>query len=126
MPWERFQHYRGGVTKPFFTFRYFPIFHNDQNTGYLYDIAFKFDRRPRSWVAETPDKYESDWKYLNYTFAVSKSPLTDKLTNRALVTPTTGLWAGNIHRSSVVSLHKESVIQIFHIFVARLKELLNK
>ena len=42
----------------------------------------------RSWAAETPDKYECDWKYLSYTFAKSKFPVTEKSTNWALVTPT--------------------------------------
>ena len=49
-----------GLLSQFSTFRYFPIFYNDQNIGYLHDIAFKFDRCLRNWAAETPDKYESD------------------------------------------------------------------
>ena len=49
---------------------------------------FIFDRCPRSSAAETPDKYEHDLKYLTYTFAKSKFLVTEKLTNRTLVTPT--------------------------------------
>ena len=47
----------------------FSFFHSNQNNGYLYDIAFIFGRCHHSWAAETPDKYERDWKYLTYTFA---------------------------------------------------------
>ena len=44
----------------------------------------------RSWAAETPGKYEHDWNYLTHTFAKSKFPVTEKLANGALVTPTPG------------------------------------
>ena len=54
----------------------------------MYDINFIFGRCHRSWAAETPGKYEHDWKYLPYTFAKSNFPITEKLTNWALVTPT--------------------------------------
>ena len=47
-----------GFTKPIFSVPLFPIFPNDQNSGYLYDIKFIFGRCRRSWAAETPDKYE--------------------------------------------------------------------
>ena len=77
-----------GLPSQFSPFRYFPIFFpNDQNSGYLYDIEFIFGRCRRSWAAETPGKYEHDWKYLTYTFAKSKFPATEKLKNGALVTP---------------------------------------
>ena len=33
-----------------------------------------------------------DWKYLTYTFAKTKFPVTEKLTNGALVTPTPNVW----------------------------------
>ena len=54
---------------------------------YLYDIMFIFDRCQRSWAAETPDKYERDWKYITYTFAKSIFFVMEKLMNRALVPP---------------------------------------
>ena len=38
-----------------------------ENTGYRFDIILIFDRCHCSWAAETPDEYESDWKYLNYS-----------------------------------------------------------
>ena len=41
-----------------------------------------------SWATETPGKCEHDWNYLNYTFAKSKFPITEKLANGVLVTPT--------------------------------------
>ena len=69
----------------------FPIFPNDKNNGYLYDIKFIFGRCHRSWAAETPGKYEHDWNYLTYTFAKSKFPVTEKLVNEALVAPTPDL-----------------------------------
>ena len=77
-----------GVTKHIFSVPLFSLFfQDDQNTGYLYDITFIFDRCRRSWAAETPDKYERYWKYLSYTFVKSKFSVTEKLTNGALVTP---------------------------------------
>ena len=65
----------------------FPFFSDDQNTGFLYDITFIFDRRHHSWAAETPDKYERDWKYLAYTFAESQFRESEKITIRASITP---------------------------------------
>ena len=41
-----------------------------------------------SWAVETPDKYDHEWKYLTYIFAKSNFPLTEKLLNGALATPT--------------------------------------
>ena len=79
-----------GLLSQFSPFRYFPIFPNDQNSGYLYDIKFIFGRCHRSWAAETPGKYEHDWTYLTYTFAKSKFPVTEKLANGTLVTPFPG------------------------------------
>ena len=38
----------------------FPIFQNDQDTGYLYNIKFIVDRSHRIWATETPDKYGHD------------------------------------------------------------------
>ena len=43
-------------------------------------------------IWQVPGKYEHDWKYLTYTFAKSKFPVTEKLTNGALVTPTPDYW----------------------------------
>ena len=57
------------------------IFRNDQNTGYLYNIMFIFDRCHHRWAAETPGKCERDLKYLTYTFAESKFPATERLTD---------------------------------------------
>ena len=67
------------------------MFSEKWNTGFLYDIKFLFNRCHRSWDAETPDKYEGDWKILAYTFATSKFLVTEKFTNGALVTPTADL-----------------------------------
>ena len=49
---------------------------------------FIFDRCCRSSAAVTPAKYECDANNLKGTFARSKTLLTEKLTNGALVTPT--------------------------------------
>ena len=61
-PW----YYRPGVglLSQYSPFRYFRNFQIDQNTRYLYDITFIFNRCQRSWAAETPDKYERDWDYI--------------------------------------------------------------
>ena len=80
-----------GLISQFSPFLFFPFFPNDQNSGNLYKIKFIFGRCHRSWAAETPGKCEHDWNYLNYTFAKSKFPVTEKLANGALVTPTPGL-----------------------------------
>ena len=73
---------RVGGTEPIFSV-IFPFFPNDQNSGNLYDIKFIFGRCHRSWAAETPGKCEHDWNYLNYNFAKSKFPVTEKLANGA-------------------------------------------
>ena len=78
----------GGYWTYFIRSVIFPFFQDDQNTGYLYDVTFIFDRCHRSWAAETPDKYERYWKYISYTLGKSKFPVMEKLTNGALVTPT--------------------------------------
>ena len=69
-------------------YRYFPNFSALWNTSYLYNITFILDRCNHSSVAETPDKCESDLKYLIDTFDKSNIPVTMELTNRALVTRT--------------------------------------
>ena len=86
---------RVGVTKPIFSillisqffkiFKTLPVWYH-----YLYDIIFIFERYHHSWALETPDKYESDLKYLTYTLVKSKLPVMEKLINKALVTPTPG------------------------------------
>ena len=81
-----------GVTDPIFSF-IFPNFHNNQNNGCVYNITFIFDRCHHSWAAKTPGKYERGWKYLTYTCAKSKFPITEKLTNGAYRHP----WRPVIH-----------------------------
>ena len=54
-------------------------------------MTFIFDRCHRSWAAETPAKYERDLQYVTYYCDKSKFSDTEKLTNGALVTPTTEL-----------------------------------
>ena len=69
----------------------FPPFwncHHCQNTLYMLNIAYIFDRCRRSWAAGTPVKYECDSRNLTCTFARSTILLTQKLTNGVLVTPT--------------------------------------
>ena len=46
----------------------------------MYEITFIFDGGHRSWAAETPYKYERDWKYLTYSFAIPNFRVTEKLT----------------------------------------------
>ena len=90
LPWRHAYQPGVGVTSLFSPFRYFPIFQNDQNTGYLYDTTYIFARCHRSWSAATHSKYERDRKYLTYTFAKYKFPVAAKWTSGALVTPTPG------------------------------------
>ena len=61
-----------------------------QNTRYLLNITFIFDRCRRSSAAVAPVKYKCDSNNLRRTFARSKILLTEKLTKGALVTPTLG------------------------------------
>ena len=52
----------------------------------MYDIRFIF-----VWcLLSSPAKYERDLNYLTYTLGKSNFPVTSKLTNGALVTPTPG------------------------------------
>ena len=64
---------------------------------------FIFDRCHRSSAAETPGKYEHDLKPLNYTLVKSKFPITEKLTDRTLVTPTPGQQ--QMARYKILRLH---------------------
>ena len=77
------------------------LFQNNENTGHMYVITFIFNGCHHNWAADTPDKYEHDWKYLTYTFAKSKFLVTEKLTNWALVTPTPGRTDDDDSDSSV-------------------------
>ena len=77
--------------------QYFSKYKPTRGGGYkailLYSIIFCFlYLNNGSWAAETPGKYEHDWNYLTYTFAKSKFPVTEKLANGALVTPTPGQY----------------------------------
>ena len=78
-------YFRGGGYKAnFLRSVIFTIFQNNENTGYLYDITFIFDRchrswAHRSWAAETPDKYERDWKDITYTLLNQSFPATEKI-----------------------------------------------
>ena len=76
------------VTKPIFS-----IFQNYQNTCYIHDVTFIFDRCRRSRAAETPGTYERDLKYIAYTFTKSNISVTEKLTNGTLVIPTPDLYS---------------------------------
>ena len=66
-----------------FPFRYFPVFHNYQNTGYSRDyllyIMFIFDRCRRSFDAETSDEYAHDIKVFTQIVTKCKFSTTEKL-----------------------------------------------
>ena len=68
---------RGDYLANFLRSIIFLIFEDAQNTGYLYDITLIFDKCHHSWTAKTPDKYERDRRYLTYTFANLKFPVTE-------------------------------------------------
>ena len=66
--------FTGGVTYSISLVIFSFFFQNDQNTGYLYDVTYQntgylydvtfvFDGCHHSWAAETPDRYQCDWKY---------------------------------------------------------------
>ena len=94
----------GGVINNFLCSVIFPNFPNDHNSAYLHDIKFIFGRCHRSHAAETPGKYEHDWRYVAYAFAKSKFPVTEKLTNGALVTPTPGMHAAGHHKHGMCKM----------------------
>ena len=78
-----------GLLSQFHPFRYFPnFFQHCQNTCWLLNSMFIFDRCRRSSAAVAPVKYKCDSNNLRGTFTRSKILLTEKLTNGALVTPT--------------------------------------
>ena len=75
----------GGYKADFLCSVIFLIFQHRQNTCYLLNTTFIFDRCCRSSAAVTPVKYEWDSKNITDTFARSKILLTKKLTNGVLV-----------------------------------------
>ena len=80
-----------GVTElipsaPLFS-KFFESYHN---TVYLWNVTFIFGRCRRSLAAVISAKYGCDLKVLTCAFAWSKFFLLEKLTNGALVTPTSG------------------------------------
>ena len=84
-----------GVTKPIFSVPLFSQIFRMMKTVVTWMISSSYLAGVTAAPAETPGKYEHDWKYLTYTFAKSQFPVTEKLTNGALVTPTPGqqqLW----------------------------------
>ena len=66
----------------------FPIFQHCQNTRWLKNITFIFDRFRRSWAAVTHVKYVRDSTNVTGNFAKSNISIMEKLTNRSLVNPT--------------------------------------
>ena len=68
----------------------FQIFQSYHNTVYLWNVTFIFGRCRRSLAAVISAKYGCDLKVLTCAFAWSKFFLLEKLTNGALVTPTSG------------------------------------
>ena len=83
-------HWGGGYEDNFLRSVIFHIFQHHQNRSWLLNITFIFGRCRHSSAAVTPVKYECDSNNLVGTFARSKILLTEKLTNRALATPTPG------------------------------------
>ena len=77
----------GGYEANFLCSVIFQNFPNDENSGYINDIKLIFGRCHRSWAAATPGKYEHDWKYLTYTFAKSKFPVTEEINERSFSNP---------------------------------------
>ena len=78
----------GGYLTNFLRSVIFWSFPHCQNTHYVLTITFIFGRCRCNPAAVTPAKYECDSKNLADTFARSKILLTEKLTNKVLVTPT--------------------------------------
>ena len=81
--------YTGGVTKPIVSVPLFSQFLRMLKTLATCMISRSYLTGVSSAV--TPDKYENDWKYLTYNFVQSKFPVTERITNGDLVTPTQGL-----------------------------------
>ena len=88
-----------GVTKPISSVPLFSQILPIVKTHYsCLNIIFIFDRCWRSSAAVTPVKYESDSSNLTVTFARLKMWLTEKLTNGALVTPTSDVLHFTLHK----------------------------
>ena len=68
-------------------FRYFPNFPALSKETLDIEYHVCIDKYRHSSAAVTPVKYECDSTNLTVTFARSKMLLTEKLTNRAVVTP---------------------------------------
>ena len=65
-----------------------PSFQYHQNTSNLLNITVMFVRCRHSLAVVTPNKYDRDLLDLTYALAKHKFFITEKLTNRALVTST--------------------------------------
>ena len=96
-----------GVTKPIFSVPYFfSNFYRMMKTGVAWMIS-------SSYLAGVTagGKYEHDWKYLTYTFAKSKFPVTEKWTNgahphtRPRVVTLSFLYNGNSYTDKMTSLY---------------------
>ena len=79
-----------GLLSQWSPFRYYPNFSalSKRTLAIEYHITIISDRCRRSSAAVAPAKYKCDSNNLRGIFARSKIFLTEKLTNRALVTPT--------------------------------------
>ena len=78
----------GGDWVNFLLSAIFSGFQNYQNWCSPLNITFISGRCDCSYAAVTPARYERDCTDLTDTFAQSKTPQTEKLTNGALVSPT--------------------------------------
>ena len=75
----------------------FPLWGNNQNTGYLLNIMMIFDRCRRSWAAVTPVKYERDWNAPAHIVAnKNKFVHSEKNNERIFSAPTSGLTNSNL------------------------------
>ena len=63
------------------------IFQNHQNTAYVLNITFIFDRCCRSWAVETPAKYKCNSKDLLSSIDCAKLQNTEKLMTGAHPSP---------------------------------------
>ena len=102
----------GGYYANLLGFFVFPIFQYHQNTCYISNITFISDRSHRSSAAVAPVKYKCDLNNRRGTFARTNILLTEKITNRALVTPTPGqqqqCWSCTHALSTVYELKRQS------------------
>ena len=84
----------------------FLIVRSHKNFGNLYDITFISDRCHHSWAVATPGRYERDKRNLSYTFAI---PITEKLTNGVLVTPTMDCFSNKMTSYQSMGFPKEDL-----------------